>query len=157
MKTFSTANFSLAMKYGLRYVILCVFIKKVLIMIADYVFPGSILFLKFMFKLFVDQKPKLLDAYRAFLSFPIDITFLSLSFGVATLGHLEPSKNTTPNFKMVISFVIISIIIAFLSTKISNYANGVLDKSCYVKSFFVGALGYIISCFVIYRSLMIGS
>jgi hypothetical protein len=51
----------------------------------DLAFPGTVMVLKLLFKLFIEQQVKAVDIAKAILAFPIDIAFLSFSFGAAII------------------------------------------------------------------------
>jgi hypothetical protein len=54
-------------------------------MLWEIAFPGSVMILKLVFKIVIEQQLKAVDVTKALLAFPIDIAFLSFSFGAAML------------------------------------------------------------------------
>lgn len=123
-------------------------------MIADYLLPGSVLVLKLMFKLFADQSPRLVDLFKALITFPIDMTFLAFSFGAATLAHADGGP---PNVKTVIALVLGGVICAFLTTKLCRLADGAFDRNRLWQSGFLAVIGYVIAAAVVYSSLAVGA
>jgi len=122
-------------------------------MLAAYGLPGCVLVLKLLFKIFVDQKPKWLDAFRAMLAFPIDMTFLSFSYGAATLTFIAASREVQPQAKDVATLTIAVIIGAFLATKCARHSDASLDEGKYFQVVVSAAGSYIVASFVLYWSL----
>ena len=67
---------------------------------ANYLFPGTIILLKFMLKLFVEQETNKVDLYKALLAFPVDAAFLSVSFASAVLVTItKANPNVIPLYE----------------------------------------------------------
>lgn len=126
-------------------------------MSADYLLPGSVLLLKLMFKLFVDQTPKLVDAFKALIAFPVDMTFLAFSFGSAALVQAQIGKAESPDVKMIISLVVFGVIFAFVTTKLARWSDSALDQNKLIASGLIAVAGYFVAVFVVYWSLVVGT
>ena len=124
-------------------------------MSAEYLLPGSVLLLKFLFRLLVDQSPRLVDFFKALIAFPVDMTFLAFSFGAATLVHASAGKES--NVRMIITFVVGAVIAALVTTKLSRASDAALDRSRVVAASSITALGYAAALTVLYFSLTIGA
>jgi hypothetical protein len=125
-------------------------------MSADYVLPGSVLLLKLMFRLLVDQKPSVIDSIKAVIAFPVDMTFLLFSFGAATLAH-DQYIQKNPDIRMIVSLVILGVVCAFVTTKLSRISDEQFDKNHYGWAGISGGCGYLVAVAVIYCSFRIGA
>lgn len=122
-------------------------------MISSYAFPGCILVLKLFFKVFVDQKPKWIDGFRAALAFPVDVTFLAFSYGAATLTFVTADKSVQPDWKMVAILTLTVIIGAFIATKLSRHSDASLDQANYFQLITCSVLSYLCAGFILYWSI----
>jgi hypothetical protein len=122
-------------------------------MLADYLLPGCVLALKLLFKIFIDQKAKWLDGFRAVLAFPVDITFLSFSYGAATLAHVTPQLNHQIEVKTVGALTLGVVVCALLTTKLSRDSDSALDDRRYPMMISLTFFSYLVAAFVLYWSL----
>jgi hypothetical protein len=122
-------------------------------MIVDYTLPGSVVALKFLFKLYIAQNVNKVDFFRAILNFPIDLAFLAISFAALVLPYMQVRQANPLSTKEVLFWFVAYVFSAFvvtLLTKKSDHAF-VLDK---LKSSVAHMLlAYFISIFVIVASL----
>lgn len=120
---------------------------------ADYLLPGSVLILKFMFKLFVGHSPRLTDWLKALITFPVDMTFLGFSFGAATVTH---AGRAAPAGKALVVIVLVGVICAIATTVVARSAEHQLDLSRPWRSTGLTAIGYLVAGLVVYLSFAIG-
>ncbi|MBB3474259.1 hypothetical protein [Sphingomonas sp. BK345] len=122
-------------------------------MLAAYGLPGCVLILKLLFKIFVDQKPRWVDAFRALLAFPVDVTFLSFSYGAATMALISAARGVQPDAKNVMTLTVAVIIFAILTTKIVKFSDASLDEEKYVLVGLSAVCAYAAAFFVLYFAL----
>lgn len=77
--------------------------------IADYVLPGSVILLKFGLKLSTDQETNTADTLKALMVFPVDIAFLSLSYGSAILYSTLSTQSSILPVKAVLATAFLAI------------------------------------------------
>lgn len=122
-------------------------------MLAAYGLPGCVLILKLLFKIFVDQKPRWVDAFRALLAFPVDVTFLSFSYGAATLALISAARGVQPDAKIVMTLTVAVMIFAIITTKIAKFSDVSLDEEKYVFVGLSAVCAYATAAFVLYFAL----
>lgn len=88
--------------------------------LIDLALPGSVLLLKAISKLFIEQEVRAVDLFRAALSFPTDIAFLSFSFGAAVLYGLDPSGQARVGGQMLVLFAVLCTTILLLVTALTK-------------------------------------
>ena len=74
-------------------------------MIGEYALPGSIVLLKLGMRLFLDQEVKGLDATKAVMAFPVDLSFLAFTFGAAGLVAASQQTSAPLDMKSVSAFI----------------------------------------------------
>lgn len=82
----------------------------------DLLFPGSVLLLKFIFKLTIEQEVKTADASKALLNFPLDLAFLAFSFAAAILYAVPPTEINAGSVKSMFGILISAIVVLALIT-----------------------------------------
>ncbi len=123
--------------------------------LVDLAFPGSVIILKFIVKLMVDQQVNGVDFLRSLLLLPIDISFLSMSFGAAVLRNVGASErrlNSTAIFAFAVACISVAIFTTFLSKR-SERAFG-SDKTWTALGY--AALGYVVSVGALFGSSFAG-
>lgn len=113
--------------------------------------------LKFIVKLVVDQQISKVDAMKAFLAFPIDVAFLSMSFGAAVLAGLGKPGGRTISATGVLVFAVACITVAIITTMFCKRSDRAfdLDKTWPVVGW--GFLSYAMSFLAAAGSLQAGS
>jgi hypothetical protein len=83
-------------------------------MFSDYLFPCSVLAVKFLFRLAAGQHVSRVVLVRAILSFPVDLAFLALSFLAVLLTYLQARAPFPLSTKDILGVFLVSIVAAFL-------------------------------------------
>lgn len=90
-------------------------------MIADIMFPGSVVVLKAIFKVSVERVSTRVDYFKAALSFPVDIIFMSFSFVMSAFTFMQTRQNSPASTKEVLAsftiFIIASLLVTILCRK----------------------------------------
>jgi hypothetical protein len=124
-------------------------------MIVDYAFPGTIIILKTLFKVAIEQEVKGVDCFKAFLALPVDIAFLSFSFGAAILYTEQASGHHSTSVRGIMIFAIgctvFALVVSVLSKKADKAFTGDKTFSSLVLAFF----SYSISLGILISSLMV--
>jgi hypothetical protein len=97
-------------------------------MVTDLTFPGSVMLLKLVFKTTIEQEVKYVDVFKAFLNFPIDIAFLSFSFGSAVLYGLPLTSMRADTVKTILTFVIACIVVSGIITLLCKKSDKAFTK-----------------------------
>ena len=96
-----------------------------------YIFPGAVVVLKFLFKLWTNQQSSKVDIVRAIVVFPVDVTFLSLSFLAAACTKWQAANAFPGSTYAVLTAAIVYIAVIYATlvlTKESDRAY-IADKS----------------------------
>jgi hypothetical protein len=125
-------------------------------MAAEIFLPGCVLLTKLGFKIFVDQRPAWVDAFRAILMFPADMTFLCFSYGAAALTFHEIQAGVNTKASTTIGIALVGVLFAFLTNRISRAIEAYFDEDKYFLASFLALIGYGISSFVLYAALNVG-
>jgi hypothetical protein len=82
-------------------------------MFWEVAFPGSVMLLKLVFKITIEQQLKPVDVAKAILAFPIDIAFLSFSFGAAILyaRPIATMRQDTPRDMAMMIVVAVALLV----------------------------------------------
>jgi hypothetical protein len=80
-----------------------------------YIFPGAVVVLKFLFKLWTNQQSSKVDIVRALVVFPVDVTFLSLSFLAAACAKWQAANQFPASTYAVLSAAIVCIAVIFIT------------------------------------------
>jgi hypothetical protein len=98
-------------------------------MIADYVLPGSVIALKFLFRLFIGQQVTKTEVFKAILSFPVDLAFLAVSFSAIILPGMQTRPTNPLSTKDVMYLFVVYIVIAFVVTAFSRHSDNAFVKA----------------------------
>jgi hypothetical protein len=123
----------------------------------DLAFPASIMVLKLLCKLFVDQQVRLLDAGKALLAFPVDIVFLSLSFGSGLLYATPTNQIQAATIKSMFVLLLVCVCMALLTTFICRRSDAALSRSQYWRCGLLFIISYSISSIAIFGALGVRS
>jgi hypothetical protein len=97
--------------------------------LGDIAFPGFVMVLKLVSKLFVEREVSFMDALKAMVVFPIDITFLAFSFGAAILYAIPPQSVHTGSVKKMFAVLIACTILSIVVTALCRKGDKALDQS----------------------------
>ncbi|WP_417612753.1 hypothetical protein [Parasphingorhabdus sp.] len=114
-------------------------------LIWDYLLPGSIIMLKFGLRMTTDQETNGADTLKAIMVFPVDIAFLSLSYGSAILYTSEISTATTIPVKAVLTTAFIAIALLLPVIVVSKKSERALVLAKTKKASLLAALGYFLA------------
>lgn len=128
-------------------------------MLKDLAWPASILLLKFVCKLFIDQNIRLFDVGRALISFPIDIIFLSFSFGSALLYAMPSHAIGNSSIKNMFMLLVLCMIIIISIIFICRRSDAAFTQGKKIWCSFLFFISYVLSaasilCAVSVRSLI---
>lgn len=121
-------------------------------MFGEYFFPGTVVLLKFVLRLVVNQAASKVDFFRALLSFPIDLVFLALSFSAIMLARTQTGPihiDTKTQLSVFIAFIVAAVIVTTFS-KVSDHKFNV-DKSLTCIGWMLPA--YLVSIYSLYISI----
>jgi hypothetical protein len=111
---------------------------------AHYLLPAGVIVLKFIMKVAVEQEVNRIDFVRATLIFPIDIAFLSLSFGVAIVTFMQLRDQAVMPTEDVLLVFVGYVITTFIVTVLSKKS----DKA-FIRDNNMSAIGFFfLSCFL---------
>jgi hypothetical protein len=113
--------------------------------------PGSILAIKFAFKVVVDQQLSSTGLMKAFLMFPVDIAFLTFTFGAAAFSFSPPSADPV---RAVLIFALATIFVLFVVHICCRRADLFFDKAKMVPAVSLAAAAYLLSISVIVLALL---
>ena len=123
---------------------------------GDLAFPASVMFLKFFCKLFVDQRIGWLDAGKAILAFPVDIVFLSLSFGSAILYTIPSSQiKDGATLKSIFVIIITCVIIAILTILLCKKSDAALTQNRPIITAVLFLISYAISLCAVFGAISV--
>ena len=124
-------------------------------MLWNVAFPGSVMILKLIFKLLIENKLKAVDLAKAILAFPIDIAFLSFSFGAGLL-YMRPLGTLSQDDPQKMSaIIVITIILLAITTFLSRKSDNSFTLSKFGTSFFYVLLAYALSAGAFWGALHI--
>ena len=123
---------------------------------GDIAFPGIVMLLKLVSKLFVEREVSVMDAAKALVAFPVDIVFLAFSFGAAILYATPPETIKVGNIKTMFSFMAGCIVIAIVITAFCRKGDKALDQKRFVIMGAFMVFTYVASIYVLLRSFTIG-
>lgn len=95
---------------------------------GDLLFPGMVMILKLVTKLFVGRSASSFDFMKAMVVFPIDITFLALSFGAAILYATPPDQIRVGSIRLMFLFFGSCVILAVVTTALCQKSDKALDN-----------------------------
>jgi hypothetical protein len=98
---------------------------------GDIAFPGFVMLLKLVSKLFIEREVTIMDTLKAMIVFPIDIIFLAFSFGAAIL-YATPAQLIGPgSLKKMLAIVVACTVVAVLITALCRKGDKALDEKKY--------------------------
>lgn len=112
---------------------------------GELAFPGIVMLLKLVTKLFVGRSATPFDFLKVMVVFPIDVTFLALSFGAALLYVTPPSDIQVGTLKAMFVFFAACIILSIITTAICQKSDKFLDEWNVVRSFLYSIVTYGVS------------
>ncbi len=110
-----------------------------------YIFPGAVVVLKFLLKLWTNQESSKVDIVRALVVFPVDVTFLSLSFLAAACNKWQTESQHPASTYMVLTATIAYIAIIILTSVLTKESDRayVADKNR--KAFWFALPSYVLA------------
>jgi hypothetical protein len=108
---------------------------------VDYLFPGGVILLKFLFRLVVEEEFKGVNLAKALLVFPIDIGFLSLAFGTTTLT----SSKDISSVKGVMTFAVSYFVALILITVFCKQSDKAFEADSNRLSVLFSTIGYTVA------------
>ncbi|WP_406868149.1 hypothetical protein [Paraburkholderia fungorum] len=85
-----------------------------------YIFPGAVVVLKFLLKLWTNQQSSKVDIVRALVVFPVDVTFLALSFIAAACSKWQITNQAPASTYMVLSAAVVYIVVIILTVVLTK-------------------------------------
>lgn len=126
-------------------------------MFAELAFPGTIMLLKFVSKILIEQEVRAVDFFKALLSFPIDIAFLSLSFGSAVLLSILGKSPVEAVGKTILSFVLACLIFSLITIMFCRKSDRAFTNERNIATVVFAFLGYLLSALVLLGSVEMGA
>lgn len=111
----------------------------------DIAFPGTVMMLKLVFKLTIEQQMKPVDVAKAVLAFPIDMAFLSFSFAAAIVYSREDEVLHDLTLRGTIALVISSVIVLLLTTTFAKKSDAAFTLNRFVWMFCHVICAYVFS------------
>lgn len=125
-------------------------------LMIEYALPGSVLLIKLAYRLAVDQRPGVYDLARAAILFPLDIAFLSLSFGAASIVHANHGGAEVSIHVQFFASVILAFVAGLVGvTVLTKRAEDQFEKVHYIATSILTSVGYITATFLLVCSLNI--
>jgi len=124
-------------------------------MLVDSLLPGTVLALKLLFKLTMEQQFSRLEFMKALLNFPVDIAFLSFSFGAAVLLKSQ-GQGVTPSLVGVIAFPIICTTLAGVVVVLCRKSDRAFVAERNLLAILFATIGYAVSLAVTFFALHAG-
>lgn len=122
----------------------------------DVAFPGTVMVLKLFFKICVEQQVKYVDVAKALLAFPVDIAFLSLSFGSAVLYAREPAGFQPETVRSMFTILLIALVLIFVVTVVTKKSDRAFTSDSYILTFVLFAAAYSLSALTFWGALNLG-
>ena len=111
--------------------------------------------LKLATKLFVGRSAKPFDLFKALVVFPIDMTFLALSFGAALLYARAPSQINAGSVKAMFVFFGFCAILTIVTTALCQKSDKSLDEWKVFDAILYSMVTYAVSFSALITSLSI--
>lgn len=125
-------------------------------MLSDYLLPGSIIILKFGLRMTTESETNSVDTLRALTLFPIDVAFLSLSYGSAILYTRSGIEASPSTVKAILTTAFLAIALLLPVIVIAKKAERALVLSKFRRSFALSVIGYILAFGITAASVAIG-
>lgn len=123
----------------------------------DIAFPGTVMVLKLFFKVCVEQQVKYLDVAKAVLAFPIDIAFLSLSFGAALLYSRPPSVLQDHTIRSMFIALFLTLVLVLLITVLAKKSDAAYNRARYFWTFGFFFVAYVLAAVTVWGALNVGA
>ena len=123
----------------------------------DLAFPGTVMVLKLLFKLFIEQQVKPVDIAKAILAFPIDIAFLAFSFGAALLYAKPPSSIHIGTIREMFVILLLAVMILMICTVLAKKSDAAFTLNKFALMFLLVILAYLASMVAVWGALNIGA
>jgi hypothetical protein len=125
--------------------------------IWDYMLPGSIIMLKFGLRMTTDQETNGVDTLKAIMVFPVDIAFLSLSYGSAILysGQMHSTAPTPVKAILSAAFIAVALLIPVIVVARKSERALILSKTKTAAG--LSTLGYLLALTITTASISMGS
>ncbi|WP_277970179.1 hypothetical protein [Sphingomonas echinoides] len=124
--------------------------------IWDYALPGSIILLKLMLRLGTDQETNGADTLKAILVFPVDIAFLSLSYGTAILYASQGNLTGQVPVKAVLTIAFLAVFLLIPVIIVSKKSERALVLARTRQAGWLATLGYTLALSITTLSISIG-
>jgi hypothetical protein len=92
-------------------------------MFSEYVFPASVVVLKFVYKLALGRPVSKVEFFRAILNFPVDLAFLALSFSAIILSFLQVRGRIPISARDGFAFFLIYIVLTAIVTLMARQSD----------------------------------
>lgn len=122
----------------------------------DYLLPGSVIMLKFGLRMTTDQETNGADTLKAILIFPVDIAFLSLSYGSAILYSAQNAPTSALPVKGVLTIAFVAIALLLPVIVVSKKSERALILAKTKKATALSALGYFMALSITAMSISVG-
>lgn len=126
-------------------------------LIWDYLLPGSVIMLKFGLRMTTDQETNGVDTLKAIMVFPVDIAFLSLSYGSAILYSGQIQSASPAPVKAILSAAFIAVALLLPVIVVAKKSERALVLSKTRKAAGLSALGYLLALTITTASVSMGS
>lgn len=122
----------------------------------EYVFPGTVVIMKLAFRNAVAREFDVLDFGKSLLAFPVDISFLGLSFSAISLSHVQDSMQKSLDIRVSYTAFIGCIVLLVIQHAISRASEAKLDKAEYALMGGLAFVAYLLSGAVLICTLILG-
>lgn len=86
----------------------------------EFLLPGTVILFKSVLRLMIDRQVTSINFAKAFLSFPVDLTFLSLSYGVASIVSAQQRGANWPitvTLAVIMLYALVGVLTIFVCSK----------------------------------------
>jgi hypothetical protein len=108
-------------------------------------FPGTVMLLKLLFKLTIEQEIGAVDVAKALLAFPVDIAFLSFSFGAALLYARPVSELHDSTLRQMFVALVIAIVLLVCTTLFSKKSDKAFTREQFIRTSIHILIAYLFS------------
>jgi hypothetical protein len=120
-------------------------------------FPGSVMLLKLLFKITIEQQLKAVDLTKAIIAFPIDIAFLSFSFGAAILYSRPTSGMRADSLRDMFVALVVAVILLLITTVFSKKSDTAFTTYKKGMTFLHVLVAYLFSFGAMWGALHVGA
>jgi hypothetical protein len=126
-------------------------------MMWDIAFPGTVMLLKLVFKITIEQQIKPVDVAKAVLAFPIDIAFLAFSFGAALLYARPLGVMHTNGIRQMFVALVVAIILLVITTVFSKKSDNAFTLEKFKMTFLHVLVAYVLSFVAVWGAMNVGT